>query len=282
MLNKILLFIFLTLLNLGIFFGWALVLYPFSPLGWIFLPLLLSVLPKNLVSSEKFYGDILPLLILPFVIILNFVILIKFSSQGNRSKAKFFLTNLALSPLPILLTLAIVFGPGIIGEKMHEKSVVDNFSVIGEPTFVLEDYKSAVKPGLLDFIMELPVKVNTSFNGAWIVNFFDVRFIPSNEEVVSQIQGCKLFSDPSLDSNNLQPKVPEKSPPGEYIFRFRYSFEAVSQYSLESSSCTQDSFKTLMGNRIELLQTTGEKPKVLRAFTVDSFKTKVFTNPSEQ
>lgn len=276
MLNKILLLTFLTLINIGIFFGWALVLFPFSPLGWILLPLLFSVLPKNLVSSEKFYGDILPLLILPFVIILNFVILIKFSSQGNRSKAKFFLTNLALSPLPILLALAIVFGPGIIGEKMHEKSVVDNFSVIGEPTFVLEDYKGAVKPGLHDFIMELPVKVNTSFNGAWIVNFFNVGFIPSNEEVVSHIQGCKLSSGPYLKSNNLQPKVPEKSPPGEYIFRFDYSFEAVSQYSLESSSCTQDSFKTLMGKRIELLQTTGDKVKVLKTFVVSSFQIKVY------
>lgn len=281
MLNKILLFIFLTLLNVGIFFGWALVLYPFSPVGWILLPLLFSVLPKNLVSSEKFYGDILPLLILPFVIIINFIILINLSSQGDKSKLRFFLTNLALSPLPIIFTLAIVFGPSTIGEKMHEKSVVDNFRVNGEPTFVLEGYKGAVKPGYSAFIMELPVKMNTSFNGAWIPNFFNARFIPSNEGVVSRMQGCKLSSGPYLESNNLQPKVPEKSPPGEYTFRFNYSFEAVSQYSLESSSCTQDSFKTLIGNKIELLQTTGKKPKVLKTFTVDSFEAKVFTNPSE-
>lgn len=262
MIKNIKFLFFVTIIDIGIFYGWASVLYAFSPLRLLLTPLFL-ILPKDIASSTNFQGNILPLFIFPIIFVINFIAVKKFGLDVGHTMLDWLFTHLFLPIIPILLTLTIIFGPTIINEKLHEESVVRNFTVTSKPTFVLQ---VGATPGFFNFIMRLPVRIKTTFNGAWIGNFYDSRFSPSNGQALSNISGCNLGTH-FLDSIQ-PPTVGGKNLPGDYTFSFQYNFHG--------SSCTEEVFKSLIGKEIELLQTTNKEIKILKNFTVDYYKTEVY------
>lgn len=251
--KPILLFL-LTIIDIAILFFWFVVLYPLSPFNFLLAPLL-TLLPADIVNSPDFQGNIVPLLILPFILVINVFIVYK-----QTTAAKNYLLISLLSALPILFALGITFVPTMLGEKWHEKSVTKNLSVDGQPTFILRE---TANPRNYYLVMKLPVTLQTEFKGPWMNNFYNVRFTPSNKETLASLKACQ-FDQPYLSTGNLQPpKNEEKNAPGNYEFLFEYYFHG--------ESCNKEVIGTLVGGEIELLDITGETSKVLNTFTVTPF-----------
>lgn len=258
--NIIKLFILLTIISMVILFLWGiLVLFPFSPFRILFLGILFSLLP-DWFSSDEFQGNIFPYFIVPILVVLNVLVLRKIDRNNQKYKTGIF-TKFILSFVPILVGISIFLAPSYIDEKIHEIRVVNNFNIIGDVSYVL---KKSGREGSYYFLITVPVHMDKKFTGTWMGSFYETRFVPSDEQVFSEIKNCELEYS-GLDTGKLQPPWPElDTPAGDYDFTFEYQFYG--------ESCSKENFTPLIGKQVELLDITGRKEKVLDTFSVQEYR----------
>lgn len=248
----------LTVLNIASILSWGILMLS-GMANVLFYPIFIN-LPTDQ-ERTYFMGNIMPWFIVPVLLIINFIFVAKSQLVNPENKFKYFSLNSIVILIPVFFSLISIFVLPGLPEKMLEDNVIKNFSITGEPIFILQ--KSA-QPGFFDFGMKLPVKIASDFNGVWFPNYFEITFSPSNKEALSIISECTL--DANFIGSIQPPASGKKNPPGNYYLAIQFNFHG--------KLCTEESFNKLKGKKLDIFQVHNRK--LLKTVEINSFQVRDF------